>query len=166
MLLLDVQKAHLPLVQLELQLRRGLDVPSVSHVFNFDVPSHAEDYVHRIGRTGRAGRDGKAVMICVPRDEKNFADIETLIQKEIPRIENPLPARAEPAEKVEEKEKPKRNRSRRAETQDQPMTEDAPRRRGRGGKGRNGPRDDEKVVGLGDHMPTFIAMSFDERRAS
>src|SRR5690606_8660161 len=39
---------------------RGLDVPAVSHVFNFDVPSHPEDYVHRIGRTGRAGRDGKA----------------------------------------------------------------------------------------------------------
>lgn len=69
---------------------RGLDVPSVSHVFNFDVPSHAEDYVHRIGRTGRAGRDGKAVMICSPRDEKNFEDVERLLQKEIPRLENPL----------------------------------------------------------------------------
>ena len=68
---------------------RGLDVPSVSHVFNFDVPSHAEDYVHRIGRTGRAGRDGKAMMICAKRDEKNFDAIEKLIQKEIPRIENP-----------------------------------------------------------------------------
>ena len=69
---------------------RGLDVPSVSHVFNFDVPSHAEDYVHRIGRTGRAGRDGKAIMICVPRDEKNLADVERLVQREIPRLENPL----------------------------------------------------------------------------
>ena len=69
---------------------RGLDVPSVSHVYNFDVPSHAEDYVHRIGRTGRAGRDGKAIMICVPRDEKNLADVERLVQREIPRLENPL----------------------------------------------------------------------------
>ncbi len=69
---------------------RGLDVPSVSHVFNFDVPSHAEDYVHRIGRTGRAGREGSAMMICVPRDEKNLADIERLVQKEIPRIDNPV----------------------------------------------------------------------------
>ena len=67
---------------------RGLDVPSVSHVFNFDVPSHAEDYVHRIGRTGRAGRDGTAMMICVPKDEKNLEDIERLVQQEIPRIEN------------------------------------------------------------------------------
>ena len=39
---------------------RGLDIPDVSHVFNFDLPSHAEDYVHRIGRTGRAGRSGDA----------------------------------------------------------------------------------------------------------
>ena len=84
---------------------RGLDVPSVSHVFNFDVPSHAEDYVHRIGRTGRAGRDGKAVMICSPRDEKNFEDVERLLQKEIPRLENPLAKKAlakksaEPAKK-------------------------------------------------------------------
>src|SRR5690606_19044839 len=45
---------------------RGLDIPAVSHVFNFDVPSHPEDYVHRIGRTGRAGRDGTAVMIAGP----------------------------------------------------------------------------------------------------
>ena len=73
---------------------RGLDVPSVSHVFNFDVPSHAEDYVHRIGRTGRAGRDGKAIMICTPRDERNFSNIEALIQKNIPQIVNPLPSKA------------------------------------------------------------------------
>ena len=57
---------------------RGLDIPNVSHVFNFDVPSHAEDYVHRIGRTGRAGRKGKAMMICVPKDERNLGDIEEI----------------------------------------------------------------------------------------
>ena len=63
---------------------RGLDIPSVSHVYNFDVPTNAEDYVHRIGRTGRAGRNGKALMISTPRDEKNFKAIEKLIQLEIP----------------------------------------------------------------------------------
>ena len=67
---------------------RGLDIPSVSHVYNFDVPTNAEDYVHRIGRTGRAGRNGKALMISTPRDEKNFKAIEKLIQLEIPLIEN------------------------------------------------------------------------------
>ena len=67
---------------------RGLDIPSVSHVYNFDVPTNAEDYVHRIGRTGRAGRNGKALMISTPRDEKNLNAIEKLIQIEIPKIEN------------------------------------------------------------------------------
>ena len=54
---------------------RGLDVPSVSHVFNYDVPSHSEDYVHRIGRTGRAGRKGKTVMLVSRLDEKNYVEI-------------------------------------------------------------------------------------------
>ncbi|MFU8897267.1 MAG: DEAD/DEAH box helicase [Roseinatronobacter sp.] len=64
---------------------RGLDVPSVSHVFNFDLPSHPEDYVHRIGRTGRAGRSGKAVSLMVPADKKYLDAIEQLLQRELPR---------------------------------------------------------------------------------
>ncbi len=68
---------------------RGLDIPAVSHVFNFDVPSHPEDYVHRIGRTGRAGRLGKAFTIAVPSDEKYLKAIESLIKAEIPRGELP-----------------------------------------------------------------------------
>ena len=56
---------------------RGLDIPAVSHVFNFDVPSHPEDYVHRIGRTGRAGRLGKAITICRAEDEKYLEAIES-----------------------------------------------------------------------------------------
>lgn len=66
---------------------RGLDIPAVSHVFNFDVPSHAEDYVHRIGRTGRAGRLGKAFTIATPSDDKYIAAIEHLLQRELPRGE-------------------------------------------------------------------------------
>ena len=73
---------------------RGLDIPAVSHVFNFDVPSHPEDYVHRIGRTGRAGRLGKAFTIAVPSDEKYLKAIESLIKAEIPR--GPLPEGFEP----------------------------------------------------------------------
>ncbi|MDR9426952.1 MAG: DEAD/DEAH box helicase [Salibaculum sp.] len=93
---------------------RGLDIPAVSHVFNFDVPSHAEDYVHRIGRTGRAGRSGKAVMICGPRDEKNFEAVEKLLERDIPRLENPLAMVAPAPEAPEETpaEKPKRSRTR------------------------------------------------------
>ena len=68
---------------------RGLDVPAVSHVFNYDLPMHAEDYVHRIGRTGRAGRKGAAISIYVPADEKFLSGIESLIEQPIPRGELP-----------------------------------------------------------------------------
>ena len=64
---------------------RGLDIPSVSHVFNFDVPSNAEDYVHRIGRTGRAGRLGFAfTLVAGEDDEKAILAIEKLTGQPIP----------------------------------------------------------------------------------
>ena len=63
---------------------RGLDIPDVSHVFNFDVPHHADDYVHRIGRTGRAGKTGTAITIVGPGDGKAVAEIEKLIGQSIP----------------------------------------------------------------------------------
>src|SRR5262249_35006110 len=63
---------------------RGLDIPAVSHIFNFDVPHHPDDYVHRIGRTGRAGRSGTAITIVAPADGRNVAAIEKLIGQTIP----------------------------------------------------------------------------------
>ncbi|MEY8096445.1 DEAD/DEAH box helicase [Falsihalocynthiibacter sp. S25ZX9] len=187
---------------------RGLDISNVSHVFNFDVPSHAEDYVHRIGRTGRAGRSGKAITICSTQDERNFEDILRLVKMDVPVMENPL-AMAKPVEAVAESpveakpeaevsEKPKRTRRRRggAKTDaaapevaqtveaeapvvvdnvvalEQPTPEPKPRQprapkeapanhQQREGRGR-----DNRVVGMGDHLPGFIAMSFEERRTS
>ncbi len=135
---------------------RGLDIPAVSHVFNFDVPSHAEDYVHRIGRTGRAGRSGKAFTICVPRDDKYLDGVEKLIQKQIPRIENPVKTAAP----VEEP-----SRAPRAETEDRKPTRTRSRRSERGPRHGDESRQDSNVVGMGDHMPEFIALSFEERRA-
>jgi len=70
---------------------RGLDIPDVSHVFNFDVPHHADDYVHRIGRTGRAGKTGTAITIVGPGDGRAVAEIEKLIGQSIPWAEG-LPA--------------------------------------------------------------------------
>ena len=61
---------------------RGLDIPAVGQVFNYDVPHHAEDYVHRIGRTGRAGRSGEAFMIVTPADAKGYDKVLKLIRKE------------------------------------------------------------------------------------
>jgi superfamily II DNA/RNA helicase len=65
---------------------RGIDIKGLSHVFNFDVPMHAEDYVHRIGRTGRAGREGHAYTLAAPSDGKYVAAIEKLVGTTIPRI--------------------------------------------------------------------------------
>ena len=62
---------------------RGLDIPDVSHVFNFDVPTHAEDYVHRIGRTGRAGRSGTALTIVTREDTKYIDGIQKLTTEKI-----------------------------------------------------------------------------------
>jgi superfamily II DNA/RNA helicase len=66
---------------------RGLDIPDVSHVFNFDVPIHSEDYVHRIGRTGRAGKAGTALTIVTSLDKKHIAEIEKLIGRAIPWLD-------------------------------------------------------------------------------
>jgi superfamily II DNA/RNA helicase len=75
---------------------RGLDIPDVSHVINFDVPHHADDYVHRIGRTGRAGRAGTAVTIVSPADRKAVAAIEKLTGQALSFAGAP-PAAEEPA---------------------------------------------------------------------
>ena len=66
---------------------RGLDIPAMSHVFNFDVPTHAEDYIHRIGRTGRAGLVGRAFTVATPQDGKYVDAIERLTGKKIPGID-------------------------------------------------------------------------------
>src|SRR5580658_2703260 len=58
---------------------RGLDIPDVSHIFNFDVPHHADDYVHRIGRTGRAGKSGEAYMLVTPADGRALDKVIRLI---------------------------------------------------------------------------------------
>ncbi|MBO6520870.1 MAG: DEAD/DEAH box helicase [Rhodospirillales bacterium] len=97
---------------------RGLDISTVSHVFNFDVPTHAEDYVHRIGRTGRAGRKGAAFTLMMPDEKKYLDSIEKLIGKPIPLMDGAEETPEKPAieDKPEEKteEKPKRTRGRKA----------------------------------------------------
>ena len=81
------RKGEIPLLVASDVAARGLDIPAVSHVFNFDVPHHADDYVHRIGRTGRAGRAGTAISMVAPLDYKSLAAIEKLIGQAIPRID-------------------------------------------------------------------------------
>jgi superfamily II DNA/RNA helicase len=208
---------------------RGLDIPSVSHVFNYDLPSHAEDYVHRIGRTGRAGRSGVAISIAVPADDKYLTAIEALIARPIPRADGPwapkgagtaaTTAAGSPTAAASDEAGP-RGRSRRSrggkgpkrddaagvptqadataptaspsadvatrpnredrsapddrkahtdQPEDRPMREpraDRPERHDKNhdrhrGRGRDG---GDRTIGMGDHLPDFIAKSFDERR--
>jgi superfamily II DNA/RNA helicase len=78
---------------------RGLDIPAVSHVYNFDVPMHPDDYVHRIGRTGRAGRTGTAISIVAgTNDAKAVAAIEKLTGGSIPFMQDSAPPAPEPQE--------------------------------------------------------------------
>ena len=89
------RKGEIPLLVASDVAARGLDIPAVSHVFNFDVPHHADDYVHRIGRTGRAGRAGTAISIVTSLDTKSIAAIERLIGQTIPRAEGDFTTPAE-----------------------------------------------------------------------
>ncbi len=157
---------------------RGLDIPDVSHVFNYDVPRHAEDYVHRIGRTGRAGKTGEAFTIATPEDSKTLKAVESLIKRTIPVAEHaqtPKPDGAEP--QTTPKSATPKSSAPAGGSEDRP---DAPRstahdeattrRRGSAGRksssGRRGergkPRElEEAVVGLGDHTPAFLLRSVD-----
>ncbi len=242
---------------------RGLDIPNVSHVFNFDVPSHAEDYIHRIGRTGRAGKSGIAYTISTPSDAKYLDAIRHLVKADIPKGDNPwagtgtgsatAPERAadrahDRADRTSHPEDEPRRTTSRSRTRvrgkgptggagietpaaveaaalpavEEPRDTPAPARaeprsdalseapaeprpephaeprgdarsddrasgssRARGGRGRESGRDGgrdtgresgrdtgrdggreggSRVVGLGDHVPGFIELSFDERR--
>ena len=140
---------------------RGLDIPEVSHVFNFDVPHHADDYVHRIGRTGRAGRTGTAITIVAPNDQKSVAAIEKLTGQTIPWTGEP--ARA--AETEDRDERPRgrgrggRQPSRKAKSSTQPA---APVTRIEEAKPRHRPepkREPQRERGEdadGSHLPAFL----------
>lgn len=70
-------------------MARGLDIPDVSHVFNFEIPESSEQYIHRIGRTGRADKNGNAISFFTPKEETLILDIELLMDKEIPKEDFP-----------------------------------------------------------------------------
>ena len=141
---------------------RGLDIPDVSHVFNYDVPVHAEDYVHRIGRTGRAGRSGVAISIVTDLDVKHLAAIEKLIGEpiswmgpnvsELPHEDRPARhGRGERSERGGERSERGGDRRRggrghpaETATDARPPREDKPaesRERSRGGRGNDRPSD-------------------------
>lgn len=109
---------------------RGLDIPAVSHVFNFDVPTHAEDYIHRIGRTGRAGRAGVSITLVTREDAKYLSAIIRLIKRDIPYLDAAHPQEtaartqetaAQPEiEPAETRPSRRRSKSRRGERSERP----------------------------------------------
>ena len=139
---------------------RGLDIPKVSHVFNFDVPIHAEDYVHRIGRTGRAGRSGKAFTLVTKSDRKYLDAIEKMIGTS---IEWHGPTVAELPADTEEDERPKR-RSSRSKAAGEPRSKPAgekPERRNRRAKAE--PRPEAEAIEPVEPMETVADMAVMER---
>ena len=139
---------------------RGLDIPSVSHVFNFDVPIQAEDYVHRIGRTGRAGRDGTAIMICSKKDRKNFSNVEKLLQKEIPRTNF-----ADGTSRYDEIENENLKRKSDIGCIEESTTE-YKKNKPKSIKNNKKYEKSNKIVGLGEHTPSFLSQSFSDRLVS
>jgi superfamily II DNA/RNA helicase len=104
------RKGEIPLLVASDVAARGLDIPSTSHVFNFDVPHHADDYVHRIGRTGRAGRAGTAITIVTPLDQKSMVAIEKLIGQTIPHTDSGVAAQPEGAAAAPSSDEPRQPR--------------------------------------------------------
>ncbi len=157
---------------------RGLDIDDLSHVFNFDVPMHAEDYVHRIGRTGRAGKQGRAFSLAWREDKKYIDAIEKLTKKNIPLIELVGQERPGETEKTESKSKAQKKPEKKSaeKPEGQPSegsentttkTEEKRPRRAKSPKKPTESQPAEKVAtednpvnaannGWGDHMPAFL----------
>jgi superfamily II DNA/RNA helicase len=110
---------------------RGLDIKGVSHVFNFDTPWHPDDYVHRIGRTGRAGATGRAFTLIAPDDAEAIANVEKLTGGAIPEYAVDLDGgagRSDRAERSDRKTRDEAPREARKPREDKPRRERAPRR--------------------------------------
>ncbi|PZQ14896.1 MAG: DEAD/DEAH box helicase [Ancylobacter novellus] len=170
---------------------RGLDIPDVSHVVNYDVPIHAEDYVHRIGRTGRAGRSGVSITLVAPSDGKHLSAIEQLAGAKIEWKGDALDANAmtssssrrgrsgsasrAPASAAgsSTNSRPSSRRTAKPQSAKEATGSDADRpspaqtasaptpSRGEASTSRAGNRSktegqEERVVGLGDHVPAFL----------
>ncbi|RLD54318.1 MAG: ATP-dependent helicase [Bacteroidetes bacterium] len=95
---------------------RGIDIEKLSYVINYDIPNESETYVHRIGRSGRAGLSGNAISLCEPEENAFIKSIEKLIKKQIPIVkDNPFPQTDRPMNAAEKKEAEKEKQKRKQE---------------------------------------------------
>ncbi|MDE2436258.1 MAG: DEAD/DEAH box helicase, partial [Sphingomonadales bacterium] len=106
---------------------RGLDIKGVSHVFNFDTPWHPDDYVHRIGRTGRAGATGRAFTLIAPDDAEAIDNVEKLTGGKIPVFEVALEGGAERPRREGRDDKPRQSKQREDAPREDRPREDKPR---------------------------------------
>ncbi len=155
---------------------RGLDVDDVSHVFNFDVPFNAEDYVHRIGRTGRAGKEGRAWMLATGDEQKSVDAIERLIKQKI-TVEN-MKGGGRPERQSEKPlERQPERQDARTQTEERPRREHKEPRENPAPKPQRAPQaapreerpqpavlpsEDRNVQGFGDEMPGFFGARNDK----
>ena len=127
---------------------RGIDIDKLKHVINYEVPNIAETYVHRIGRSGRAGEEGVAISLCEPEENAHVRGIEKLIGKKIEQIEdNPFPQTDKPMTEAEKKEWEKEKQRRKQEFFANRKKNGGGRGRGgqgRGGKGNGKPKAEKK----------------------
>src|ERR1044072_2109679 len=122
---------------------RGLDIPAVSHIFNFDVPHHPDDYVHRIGRTGRAGRSGTAITSMAPIEGKPAPAIEKLIGQTTEWAGEPAPS-SEPDAEPRTRER-HHSRQGRPQRQDRPQGQDRSQGQERSERQERAPRQERPV---------------------
>ncbi|KAF0117586.1 MAG: DEAD/DEAH box helicase [Rhodospirillaceae bacterium] len=145
---------------------RGIDVVGMSHVFNFDVPTHAEDYIHRIGRTGRAGMSGHAFTLAVPEDGLHVTAIEKMLGHAITRVAVEGLEAVDLVMEREKRRKEEREPKGRNRHRNERRSERMERTEGRDNGRRRALRDDgtgvaamehaDDVLGFGDHVPDFF----------
>lgn len=144
---------------------RGLDIPDVSHVFNYDVPSHPEDYVHRVGRTGRAGRKGVASTLVTAEDIRAVKAIERLLRQDIDWLDEAPTEEALSSKSRSRGRGRSRRRRGREDTKSAATTtksRNAPAKKKKRAqsprKGSDKPKkaDNAKKSGMGDHVPAFM----------
>ena len=136
---------------------RGLDIPHVSHVFNYDVPHHAEDYVHRVGRTGRAGHTGYALTLATDEDGKYLQEIEKLIGQP---IEKTHPQKT-PQKTSEISSKPSLRKSRKSSNRRPSRPPSRPSRAApHKPPSESDDSDDSDILGFGDQAPQFLRRTF------
>lgn len=139
---------------------RGLDIPNVSHVFNFDVPVNPEDYIHRVGRTGRAGREGTAITLVTPSEIRSLRAIENLVERRLERIGAGLKdtsvATKPPAGDLQGAPPDAANGQQNGQVKMSSKEPAVPTNNRTQSKPKQTRHPNVEVVGMGDHVPAFL----------